>query len=124
METRFTRHGLAATHSASALPNGPTAPAAWQLWRYSQSPLSFLEACTRRYGDTFTLRFAGYGTFVMLSAPDAVRDVFRGDAHALYSGEGNAFLSSAVGTNSVLVLDGNPHQRQRRVLLPPLSAAI
>jgi cytochrome P450 len=64
---------------------------------------------------------AGYGTFVMLTAPDAVRDVFRGDAEALHSGEGNEFLSLTVGPNSVLVLDGEPHARQRAALLPGLK---
>jgi cytochrome P450 len=103
------------------LPPGPKSPAFWQLLRYSHSPLPFLEGCARRYGDPFTLRWAGYGRFVMLASPDAVRDVFRGDPHALHSGEGNEFLTASVGRNSVLVLDEGPHARQRRVLLPPLK---
>lgn len=108
-------------HQSVPLPPGPKMPAAWQLWRYSQSPIPFLEECARRYGDPFTIRWAGYGKFVMLASPDAVKDVFRGDSHALHSGEGNEFLSASVGTNSVLVLDDEPHARQRRILLPPLK---
>jgi cytochrome P450 len=103
------------------LPPGPRAPSAWQLLQYSQSPLRFLEGCAARYGDPFTVRWAGYGTFVMLASPEAVRDVFRGDPHALHSGEGNEFLSPTVGRTSVLVLDDEPHLRQRRMLLPPLK---
>lgn len=102
------------------LPPGPGTPSAWQLLRYSQSPLPFLEECADRYGDPFTVRWAGYGQFVMLSSPDAVQDVFRGDPHALHSGEGNEFLSASVGKNSVLILDDEPHARQRRILLPAL----
>ena len=68
----------------------------WQLLRYSHSPLPLLEACARRYGDPFTIRLAGYGKFVMLSSPEAVQDVFRGDSRALHSGEGNEFLSAMV----------------------------
>lgn len=102
------------------LPPGPKTPAVWQLIRYSHSPLSFLEGCASRYGDPFTIRLAGYGKFVMLASPGAVKDVFRGDPHILHSGEGNEFLSATVGKNSVLVLDDEPHARQRRVLLPPL----
>jgi cytochrome P450 len=100
---------------------GPKAPAVWQLLRYSHSPLPLLEECGRRYGDAFLLRWAGFGNFVMLADPRAVQDVFRGDGHALHSGEGNEFLVPTVGPNSVLVLDGEPHARQRRVLLPPLK---
>jgi cytochrome P450 len=103
------------------LPPGPKAPAALQLLRYSLSPLPFLEGCARRHGDPFTIRLAGYGTLVMLASPAAVKDVFRGDPHILHSGEGNEFLTASVGTNSVLVLDDEPHARQRRVLSPPLK---
>jgi unspecific monooxygenase len=103
------------------LPPGPKAPAVWQLLHYTHSPLTFLESCARRYGDPFVIRLAGYGTLVMLADPEAVRDVFRGDPHVLHSGEGNEFLSGTVGPNSVLVLDDEPHARQRRVLLPPLK---
>jgi cytochrome P450 len=103
------------------LPPGPKAPAVWQLLHYTHSPLSFLESCAHRYGDPFTIRLAGYGTLVMLADPETVRDVFRGDPHILHSGEGNEFLGLTVGPTSVLVLDDEPHARQRRILLPPLK---
>jgi cytochrome P450 len=67
------------------------------------------------------VRFAGYGKFVMLSGSQAVQDVFRGDGDALHSGEGNEFMTPTLGRNSVLLLDGEPHARQRRLLLPPLK---
>jgi cytochrome P450 len=100
---------------------GPKTPAAWQLLRYAYEPLPFIEQCGRRYGETFVLRLARFGPCVLLSAPEAVRDVFRGDGHSLHSGEGNNFLIPAVGPNSVVVLDEEPHARQRRVLVPPLK---
>jgi cytochrome P450 len=103
------------------LPPGPKSPAAWQIIRYSLYPLSFIEECARRWGDPFTIRLAGYGKLVMLSSPEAVRDVFRGSPQELHSGEGNDFLSLTVGRSSVLVLDEGRHARQRRILLPPLK---
>ena len=103
------------------LPPGPRSPAVWQLLRYSHSPLPFLEGCARRYGDPFTIRIAGYGQFVMLADPPTIREVFRADPQVLHSGEANEFLSVTVGENSVLVLDDEPHARQRRILLPPLK---
>jgi cytochrome P450 len=109
------------TFSPDSLPPGPKSPAAWQLVRYTLAPLPYLDGCARRYGEAFTIRLAGYGTLVMLSSPAAVRDVFRGDPHVLHSGEGNEFLSVTVGKTSVLVLDEEPHARQRKVLLPPLK---
>jgi cytochrome P450 len=118
---RFGRWEIKLALEITPLPPGPKSPAFWQLLRYSDSPLSFLEGCARRYGDPFTVRWAGYGRFVLLGSPDAVRDVFRDDLHALHAGEGNEFLTASVGRNSVLVLDDEPHVRQRRVLLPALK---
>jgi cytochrome P450 len=105
---------------AAALPAGPARSAAWQLVRYSLAPLPFLEECSRRFGDPFTIRLAGFGSLVMLTEAEAVKDVLRGGPEALHSGEGNEFLSVTVGRSSVLVLDEEPHARQRRLLLPPM----
>jgi cytochrome P450 len=107
--------------SASALPPGPRIPAWWQLVRFAGDPLGLFDECHRRYGDAFTLHVAGNGRFVMLSDPEAVREVFRGEPDVLYSGEANSLFIATVGRNSVLVLDGVQHARQRRVVVPPFK---
>ena len=104
----------------TALPPGPAESPLTQLLRYSFTPLSWLDACAE-LGETFSFRLAGFGEFVMLTRPEDIREVFRGDATILHAGEGNALLSTLVGDTSVLVLDDAPHARQRRVLLPPLK---
>jgi cytochrome P450 len=106
---------------ASALPPGPRVPAWWQLVRFAGDPLGLLDDCHRRYGDAFTLHIAGNGRFVMLSDPEVVREVFRGDPDVLHSGEANSLFIATVGRHSVLVLDEAPHARQRRVVVPPLK---
>jgi cytochrome P450 len=103
------------------LPPGPAAPSAWQLLRFSMASLAWLESCARRYGDPFTVRFAGNETLVMLSSPRAVQDVFRGDPAVMHAGAGNRILRALVGYTSILVLDDAPHARMRRQLLPPLK---
>ncbi|MFO0897826.1 MAG: cytochrome P450 [Pirellulales bacterium] len=109
------------SNSAPTLPPGPSAPAWWQLIRFAGDPLALLDECQRRFGDAFTLNIAGNGRFVMLSDPNAVREVFRGDPNVLHSGEANSLFTATVGRNSVLVLDGVSHARQRRVLVPPMK---
>jgi cytochrome P450 len=109
------------TAATSALPPGPGIPSWWQLVRFAGDPLGLLDECRRLYGDAFTLRVAGNGRFVMLSDPEAVREVFRGDPDVLHSGEANSLFTATVGRNSVLVLDGAAHARQRRVVVPPLK---
>ncbi len=112
---------VASSHIVSSLPPGPTAPAWWQLVRVAHDPLGVLDECHRLHGYAFTLNIAGYGKFVMLSDPETVREVFRGDPDVLHSGEANEVLSASLGRSSVLLLDGAPHARQRRVLVPPLK---
>src|SRR5438105_689620 len=102
------------------LPPGPRQPAVLQLLQFTFRPLPFLEECRARYGDPFTLRVAGLGTYVSLTAPEWIKEVFTGDSDVLHSGEANAMLEPVVGPNSVLLLDGPRHLRQRRLLLPPL----
>ena len=111
----------AASPPPRALPPGPESSAWWQLIRFAGDPLGLLEECHRRYGDAFTLNIAGNGRFVMLSDPEVVREVFRGDPEVLHSGEANSLFTATVGRHSVLVLDEAPHARQRRVLVPPLK---
>jgi cytochrome P450 len=112
---------VASPNLASGLPIGPITPGWWQLFHFANNPLAVIDKAHRLYGNAFTLNIAGYGRFVMLSDPEAVRDIFRGDPDILHSGEANDILSATVGRTSVLVLDGAHHARQRRVLVPPLK---
>jgi cytochrome P450 len=101
------------------LPPGPRWPRAVQTAAWGFRPGPFLQRCRARYGDTFTLKIAQEGQWVMLSHPDAVREVFTGDPRLLHAGEGNVVLLPAVGRNSVLLLDEQAHMSQRKLLLPP-----
>ena len=67
------------------------------------------------------VHLAGFGRLVHVSRPEDIREVFRGDPAVLHAGEGNILLATLVGQTSVLVLDDEPHARQRRVLMPPLK---
>ena len=87
---------------------GPSQSPVTQLLRFSFKPLEFLEDCAARYGETFTIRPAGLGTLVLITRPDEIREIFKGDPAVLHAGEGNALLSSVVGETSVLVLDEAP----------------
>jgi len=103
-----------------SLPPGPPGPAFLQTIGYTYWTFPFFEECARRYGDPFTLRMPGFGSFVMLAAPEHIKQVFTGDPDKLHAGKANAVLEPVVGRHSVLLLDGKEHLRQRRLLLPPL----
>jgi cytochrome P450 len=101
------------------LPPGPPLPRALQTFAWVNRPGPFLQGARERYGDTFTIKIGYEPTWVIVSHPDAVREVFTADPSLLHAGEANVILRPVVGSRSVLLLDEAPHLRQRRLLLPP-----
>jgi cytochrome P450 len=103
---------------SQSLPQGPRAPALLQgvgLWT---RPLAFLERCRRRYGKRFTLRFPFTPPLVIHTDPDQIKEIFTAPPDVLHPGEGARVLQPLVGTNSVILLDDDPHMEQRKLLLP------
>ncbi len=105
------------------LPNGPEKRSFLYLrtiqWIFR--PLEFLETYAQRYGDPFKIGGGG-GTLPMavyFSHPEAIQQIFTADPELFTSGSGNRSLLPLVGYNSLLLLDGERHQRQRRLLTPP-----
>jgi cytochrome P450 len=78
-----------------------------------------LEQCRARFGPMFTLKIAYEGTWVVVSEPEQVKQVFTGDPGVFHAGEGNQVLKPVLGENSLLILDEKPHMSQRKLLLPP-----
>jgi len=109
----------AAPAAIKGLPPGPRMPRALQTAIWSRQAQWMLEQSRARFGDMFTIRIAHEGTWVMVSDPELVKQVFTGDPRVFHAGEGNAILRPILGDNSVLVLDEKPHISQRRLLLPP-----
>lgn len=101
------------------LPPGPRLPVSVQTAAWMARPWQLLDRAAARYGDMFTLRLANEGTWVVVSHPDAVKQVFTESPETLHAGEGNRILLPVLGANSVLLLDDAPHREQRRVLTPP-----
>jgi len=81
-------------------------------------PTGFLERCRRRFGHRFTIRLAAQDPFVMISDPEEIKQVFTAPPDVLYPGEGARILEPIVGPNSILLLDGDAHISQRRLVLP------
>jgi len=71
------------------------------------------------YGTPVTLRLPGSPAVVAFDDAEANKQIFRGAADDLHAGEANEPLRPIVGSNSLLLLDGSRHLRERRLLLPP-----
>lgn len=101
------------------LPDGPKLPRLLQLIQWIADPLRCLDAYSRSYGDIFTLQLANFAPIVILSHPQAIQEIFTSDPKQFDSGRSSAIVEPLVGTNSLLLLDGNIHSSQRRLMMPP-----
>src|SRR4051794_18067435 len=55
----------------------------------------------------------------MVFDPAIVKQVFQAAPDRLHAGKANALLGPVLGDRSVLLLDGDEHLRQRKLMLPP-----
>jgi cytochrome P450 len=101
------------------LPPGPTLPVAAQTLLMGFRQDQFLSWCRRRFGDPFTVRMPQGRTLVMFSDPVAIKQIFSASPDDAHAGESTgAVLEPFVGTNSLLLLDGARHLRERRLMMP------
>jgi len=105
------------------LPPGPKGPAALTTLQLAQRPVESILGWRARYGDVFTVRLLVFGTGVYVADLDEIKAMFTGDQSTLRAGEANSPLAPVLGSRSVLILDGDEHLRQRRLLLPPFGGS-
>jgi cytochrome P450 len=86
-------------------------------------PIEFMELCRRRYGPIFTLRLGPNHNVTMVADPRLAKKVMAGDPAVFRAGDTNGTFRPVVGPNSILLLDGDAHMRQRKILLPGFGAS-
>jgi cytochrome P450 len=102
------------------LPPGPREPAALQTVEWIVRPTALLRRAQARHGEPFTLRTAwSDAPLVLVSDPAEIKRVYAAPPDVLQGGESAAFLEPFAGASSVLILHGDEHLRQRRLMLPP-----
>jgi cytochrome P450 family 135 len=105
---------------SAELPPGPRAPAAWQTLGWTVRPAAFLQRVHERFGDPATIRTLWTDEpMVLFSGPDAVREIFRLDPAIAPAGQSWEFVRPFAGDHSILVLDGEEHLRERRLMQGP-----
>src|SRR5271156_2056824 len=100
------------------LPPGPHMHPALQTLGMWSRPTAFLERARKRCGTPFTVRMFGQPPFVIISDPEAIKQMFLAPPDVLHPGEGAKILEPIVGANSVILLDESAHMEQRKLLLP------
>ncbi len=103
-------------------PAWPQAPAR-QLAQLLRDNRVVLRAARDALGPTFTLNLPGSPDHVYTCDPTLVQQVFGTPGDLLSAGASNRIFEPFMGAQSVLVLEGAAHRRQRQVLMPPLGPA-
>lgn len=99
--------------------NGPQSSPLVQLFNWIFRPLEFLEECDRKYGDMFKINLMGLPSFTVISNPQGIEEILSVDAKKFNVGSTNELAASLLGDNSLVLLDGEPHRRQRKLMMPP-----
>jgi cytochrome P450 family 135 len=119
--------------SASSSPAGPVdaqepvrlppslpGPQLLHTIRFGLQPHRFSRSAGRRLGDVWQLKLLTRDEpFVMTSHPDHVQSLFKAKPADAPSLTGESPLRPILGPNSVLILVGERHMRERKLLLPP-----
>ncbi len=103
----------------SQLPNRITSFSWWQLMNWIADPLAFQDRYSQKYGDIFTMQLSGLGTCVIVGNPQAIQEIFNQDGKQFDVGRGNALAEPLIGKNSLMLMDGDRHRRERKLLMPP-----
>jgi cytochrome P450 family 110 len=103
----------------SQLPNPIASPPWLQLVRWITDPIALQVESLQKYGDIFTMQLGGLGSYVVVGNPQAIQEIFSQDAKQFDVGIGNTLAIPLLGQNSILLMDGDRHRRERKLLMPP-----
>jgi len=109
------------TQMEAIIPDGPKSPYWLQLIHWVADPVGYMEAAAQRYGDIFAVPMRkNPGSLLYVSHPQAMKLILAKETKQFNApGEFNEILKPLVGDQSVILLDGKHHQRQRQLLMPP-----
>lgn len=114
---------IASNVTTGVLPPGPAWPVVGQTVAWGLRPVALYDWCARRYGTPFTIRIIGSGGAVHFSDPDAIREIFALHADDFSAGAMTRdILEPFLGPNSLLVLDGERHRDERRIVVRSFHA--
>ncbi|WGV25063.1 cytochrome P450 [Halotia branconii] len=83
-------------------------------------PLEFLERCAKNYGELFFTNSFGSLETLVVSHPQDLQKLFNPTNKILNApGAANEIFKPQLGENSLIVQDGERHQKQRKLIMPP-----
>lgn len=101
----------------SRLPPGSLAFSPLRSLHFIRDPDGFFRQGLARHGDPFRARLPT-GKVVITASPEGAREVFTADPDT-FEPQSHVLLEPVVGPSSLLLLAGERHKRERRLLMPP-----
>ncbi|MFP4597889.1 MAG: cytochrome P450 [Persicimonas sp.] len=102
-----------------SMPPSLSLPAREQTLDWMTRPYELLARCQEELGDVFTIDFREHGRYVLFSHPEAIHTILAGDPAVFHAD--NSLLEPFVGPRSLLLLEGQRHKQERRLLMPHFS---
>jgi len=90
-----------------------------QSWLGVMRPIDTRLLMRKRHGAVFRTRDAIAGEMFHIADRELVEEIFRWKPSEYRVGEPREVMASVTGHSSILLLDGAPHMRMRKLMLPP-----
>ncbi|KST65515.1 cytochrome P450 [Mastigocoleus testarum] len=103
-----------------SLPNIVSIPVLKQRYQWIAEPLSFLEQAVKLHPNIFTAQiFGAKQPIIFVNHPQAIQEIYSND-RKIFTAPGNpdGVLKPLIGEYSLMLLDGEPHKRQRQLIMP------
>ncbi|MBL8679566.1 MAG: cytochrome P450 [Myxococcales bacterium] len=107
--------------SREGLPPGPNTPALFVTLGYMKDAYKYYRTQYQKFGSPFTVRTLR-GPLVIVTDPEQAKQVFTQNPDELDVWGADA-LDPIVGPTSLLLVAGNRHKRDRKLLTPPFHGA-
>src|SRR5687768_15923615 len=102
------------------LPSGPRSRTLMTI-EYIRDPVAMIQKNTHRYGDPWLCHLWGFGPTVCTSTPEGIRAIFTAPP-AIFASSVGAATWPLLGENSIFLMDGSRHKRERSLMMPAFHA--
>ncbi|MGL5081660.1 MAG: cytochrome P450 [Microcoleaceae cyanobacterium] len=99
--------------------DGPKTANFLQQIQWIIDPLNYMHTCAERYGDVFAARVTGGYPLIFVSNPQMIQELLTRDTKDFEApGRMNQILKPLIGEQSLILLEGDRHRQQRKLLMP------
>jgi cytochrome P450 family 110 len=101
-------------------PNTLLKPPFWQKIHWIADPVSYMESAGSHHPDMFAARVSAFpNDLIFIQHPEGIQQILTNTKTFTAPGKYNGVLRPLLGDYSVIMLDGDRHRRQRKLLMPP-----